>query len=320
MRSPLACLLGLLASLLPIWGCSTPPTDDASPASAPVVPSHTVEPVAIAEVQGPEPPPPRLLGPPSSWRILSGSGDQPLATRVAMRDALGCGIWLLDGGFLEPTHDEVCEPPPSLGEPPWDRQKANVGNGTRTLWTARIEGNRFEGPNLRGSTKRGRYRALDFGVQVTTWGEDENLGNGLALLVESERGELVLELWNLGSGKRIAEHPISRGDAPGQADALVGAWVHWSELSLGVVLDLRSTDARRIRVLGWPDRDAPPLVREFPPPDESANVVGLLTDHNLIVVELERDGVREIQAVSLERFEHDPIVVPHQPAPIDTSG
>lgn len=288
---------------------------EASPTPAPVAPTQfvaptqTVEPPSIAEVQEPDPPPPRLLGPPSSWRILSGSEDQPLATHVAMRDALGCGIWLLDGVFLEPTHDEVCERATALREPDWDRQVNNIRDSRGTLWTARIEGNRFEGPGLRGSTKRGRYRTLDYGIQVTTAGEYEDLWDGLALLVESERGELVLELWSFGSGKRIAKHPISRGDAPGQGEALVGAWVHWSELSLGVVLDLRLGDARRIRVVGWPDRDAPPLVREFPPTGDSANVVGLLTDDNLIVVELERDGVRETQAVALELFEHDPIVV-----------
>jgi hypothetical protein len=198
---------------------------------------------------------------------------------------------------------------PALREPFWDLQNISIGDETRMLWSARIEGDRFEGPNLRGSTKHGRYRALAFGVQVTS-SADETLDNGLALLVESERGELALELWSLGSGERIAEHELSRGDAPEQGYALVGAWVHWSELALAVVLDLRLGSARRIRALAWPDRHAPPLVREFPPPGESATVVDLRTNHDLLVVELELDGVQDVQVVSLVNFEHDPIVVP----------
>lgn len=281
--------------------------------------SAAAEPAQAVETLEPEPPSPRLLGPPSSWRTLAGSEAQPLATRVAMRDALGCGVWQLDGVFLESVDDEVCEHNPTLREPAWDRQTVNVGDGTRTLWSARIDGNHFEGPNLRGGTKHGRYRALAFGVQVTTSAEDEGLGNGLALLVESERGELALELWDVDSGERIVRHELSRGDAPEQGYALVGAWVHWSELALAVVLDLRSDSSRRIRVLAWPDRHAPPLVREFPPMGESANVVDLRTDHDVLVVELEHEGVWEVQAVSLEHFEHDPIAVrvDHSVRPIE---
>lgn len=294
----------LLASVVVVLavacaGKSTPPL-------VAVEPAQTVE---IEETIEPEPPLPRRLGPPSSWRILAGSEAQPLATRIAMRDALGCGIWQLDGVFLGPTDDEECEHNPALREPPWDLRAITVGDETRTLWSARIEGNRFEAPNLRGSTKRGRYRALDFGIQVTT-DDDEYLDNGLALLVEYEQGELALELWSLGAGERIAKHELPRGDASGQGYALVGAWVEWSEIALAVVLDLRAGSVRRIRWLAWPDRHAAPLVREFPTAGESATVVDVRTDGALLVVELEREGVRDIQVVSLAHFELEPIVVP----------
>lgn len=280
---------------------STPPSVVAA-----IEPAQTIE---IEETIEPEPSSPRRLGPPASWRILAGSGAQPLGTRVATRDVLGCGVWQLDGVFLGPTGDEECEQNPALDEPPWDPQAVTVGDETRTLWTARVDGNRFEGPNLRGSTKRGRYRALDAGIQVTT-DDDEYLDNGLALLVESDQGELTLELWSLGSGKRIATHELSRGDASEHGFALVGAWVEWSELALAVVLDLRAGSARRIRWLAWPDRYASPLVREFPAAGESGSIVDLRTGGDLLVVELEREGVREVQVVSLVDFSHEPIVVP----------
>lgn len=295
------------ALLLAGLACTREPASAVEP-----VPVRVLTPVVQVEREPPPAPPrPRLLGPPASWRVVGGSEGDPLWARVAMNDGLGCGLWLLDGTFVGATHDERCEYP-AMGDVSWDQQKVDVRGFDRQYWSGRIDGKRCEGDGFATSTKRGRYRTLDFGYQATFTPDHEELEDGLALLVEFPSGELELELWNLGASKREASLPISRGDTPAPSEVLAGAWVGWGELELFVVLDLRVGDARRIRVERWPEGDPSRTssVYEFPAVAGTANVTRVANDEDLVVIELERAGALEVWAFSIRHDELGPIEVP----------
>lgn len=288
------CLEGLFA--LACVERSTP-----APAVAAIEPNVVHAPVPEAEPPLP-PPPQRRLGSPSRWSTVR---DQ-----IVLRDGLGCAAWSLEGEFLESLADHDCARNSELTEPSWDRKQINVGDGERTFWSARIDGKQFECGGLRGRTKQGHYRALAFGVQVIE--TEDWLCNGLALLIESDGGELALELWNLESSKRWATHAIERSDAA--SETLAATWVTWDELTLAVMLDLRRGDARRVELRRWPREGGPPRMHEFPPAGAAGSVTGVWTDHDVVVVELEPAFTappvqREVWLVSLHEVAFDPVQV-----------